>query len=130
LRSFGRIKFKTIAAIAQIEIGEPSKYWTICGVALTSDWGIMMMAIQIIIGIPIMYISRSSCCRVRKTFRPLSMMVAQMMAKMPPITGAGIADRKAASLLKNPKMINQMPAEMKTFLLATPVIETMPALVA
>lgn len=49
--------------------------------------------------------------------------------KDPPITGAGIAAKKADNLAKKPKTINQLPAAMKTRLEATPVMEITPALV-
>ena len=52
-----------------------------------------------------------------------------MMAKTPPITGAGIAARKAESFVQNPKIMNHTPAATNTILLATPVIEMIPAFV-
>ena len=57
------------------------------------------------------------------------MIVTVMMANTPPITGAGIAARNADNLVKKPRRMNQQPAEIKARLLATPVIEIIPALV-
>ena len=63
------------------------------------------------------------------TSKPLIEIIAQTMTKTPPMTAAGMAEIKADNLLEKPKIINQMPALMKTLRLATPVIEMMPALV-
>ncbi len=91
--------------------------------------GNKMMAKVKTIGIPIIYRSLSPVFVRRITFKPFNMIVTVIIAKTPPMTGAGIADRKADNLVKKPKIMNQIPADIKTRLLATPVMETMPALV-
>lgn len=122
-------RFKTIAVIAATAIGDPSKYWIICGAALVTLLGKRTRAKVKMIGKPMMYRSDSPVCCWRMTFNPLSMIVTVMIAKTPPITGAGIAAKKADNLAKKPKTINQLPAAMKTRLEATPVMEITPALV-
>ena len=57
------------------------------------------------------------------------MIITQIIAKIPPITGLGIAAKKAESLPTKPKTTNQIPTDKNTLRLATPVIDTTPAFV-
>ena len=45
--------FRMIAVIAAMAIGDPSKYWSICGEALRTCFGNKTRAIVKIIGMPI-----------------------------------------------------------------------------
>lgn len=76
-------RFKTIAVIAATAIGDPSKYWIICGAALVTLLGKRTRAKVKMIGKPMMYRSDSPVCCWRMTFNPLSMIVTVMIAKTP-----------------------------------------------
>ena len=121
--------FIIIATIAPTAIGEPIKYCKNCGALALRPAGINNNPIVNIKGTPIIYNSLSEKSRFLTTLNPLSRIIIHTTAKTPPITAAGIELIIAESFPKNDRTINQPDATTKTFLLATPVIDIIPAFV-
>ena len=76
-----------------------------------------------------MYNSLSEKSRSLTTLNPFNKIMIHTTENTPPITAEGIELITAESLPKNDNPINQNEAITNTFLLATPVIEIIPALV-